>query len=134
VDVLVTREASAQIKALEALRPASSAWGFLVGHKRARRFFVEGLFPACGAALPPPPEKLDELDRLLGRRVIGIFAVRPGAALTKSVVGPYFYGRLFFIFRFSKKGPELKPFVVEHGRAFVLAPVALAHGPKGGAS
>jgi hypothetical protein len=134
VDVFITREASAQIKALKALRPASSAWGFLVGHKRARRFFVEALFPACGAALPPPPERLDEFDRLLGRKVIGIFAVRPGAALIRSVVGPYFYGRLFLNLRFSKKGPEVRPSVIEYGRTFVLAPVALAPGPKGGAS
>jgi hypothetical protein len=132
VDVFITREAFAQIKALKALRPGPSAWGFLLGHKRARRFFVEGLFPACGVDVPPSPERLDELDRLLAGRVIGLFAVRPAAALKKSVLGPYFYGRLFLDIRLSKKGPVVRSFIIEFDREFVLAPVPLEPGLEGG--
>jgi hypothetical protein len=134
VDVFITRDASLDIKALSVLRPGPPAWGFLVGHKRGHRVFVERLFPACSAALPPPAERLDELDRLLGRRVVGLFAVRPGAGLKKSLLGPYFYGRVFLDVRFPKSGPVVRPFVVEFDRAFFLAPVGLLPGPKGGAS
>jgi hypothetical protein len=131
VDVFITREASVDVKVLAVLRPLPSAWGFLVGHRRGPRFFVERLLPACGTAFPPPPERLDELDRLLGRKIIGIFAVRPGGVLTKSVLGPYFYGRLFLDVRFSKKGSAVRPFVVEFARKFFLAPVPLEPIQKG---
>jgi hypothetical protein len=131
MDVFITREASDNLKALKVLRPGPSAWGFLIGHKRGCRFFVEQVFPAGAGAGLPPPGGLDELDRLLGRRVIGLFAVRPAAALKKSLLGPYFYGRLFLDVRLSKRELGLRPFVVEFDRVFFLAPVPLKTGPKG---
>jgi hypothetical protein len=132
VDVFITREASADVKALAVLRPGPAAWGFLVGHKRGRRVFVERLFPACESAVPPPAERLDELDRLLGRKVVGLFAIRPGPAFKRSLLGPYFCGRLFLEVRLSKKGPAVRLFVVDFARKFFLAPVPLEPGPKGG--
>jgi hypothetical protein len=130
VDVLITREASAGLDALRVLRPAPSAWGLLIGHRRGPRFFVERIFPAAAGAVLPPPGGLDELDRLFGRKVIGLFAVRPGATLRKSLLGPYFYGRVFLDVRFSQGKTALKPFLVEFNRVFFLAPVPLAAGPK----
>ncbi|MGD1010258.1 MAG: hypothetical protein ABR951_08935 [Candidatus Aminicenantales bacterium] len=132
MDVFITREALTDVKALAVLRPQPPAWGFLVGHKRGRRVFVERLFPACGTPIPPPPERFDELDRLLGRKVVGLFAVRPGPAFKRSLAGPYFYGRLFLDVRLSRRGPIVRPFVVDFARKFFLAPVLLETGPKGG--
>jgi hypothetical protein len=91
---------------------------------------VERIFPAAAGAVLPPPGGLDELDRLFGRKVIGFFAVRPGATLRKSLLGPYFYGRVFLDVRFSQGKTALKPFLVEFNRVFFLAPVPLAAGPK----
>jgi hypothetical protein len=131
VDVLITREASVDLDALKILRPAPSAWGLLIGHRRGPRIFVERLFPAAAGAVLPPHGGLDELDRLFGRKVVGIFAVRPGAALMKSLLGPYLYGRVLLNVRFSRDMTFLKPFLVEFDRAFILAPVRLEAGPKG---
>lgn len=131
MDVFITREASAGLDALRVLHPAPSAWGLLIGQRRGPRFFVERIFPAAAGAVLPPPSGLDELDRLFGRKVIGFFAVRPGAALKKSLLGPYFFGRVLLDVRFSRDKTVLKPFLVEFNRAFVLAPVPLDYGPKG---
>jgi hypothetical protein len=132
MDAFITREAAADIDALGILRTGPGAWGFLVGHKRGRRVFVERLFPAGSGAVPPPAERLDELDRRLAGRIVGLFAVRPGAAWKKAVLEPHFYGRLFLDLRLSKKGPCARPYVVEFDRRFFLAPVLLGSGPKGG--
>ena len=129
--MFVTLEASVELDALRALRPAPSAWGLLVGHRRGSRIFVERIFPAATGAALPPHSGLDELDRLFGRKVVGVFAVRPGAALMKSLLGPYLYRRVLLDVRFSRDKIVLKPFLVEFDRAFYLAPIALEAGPKG---
>ncbi|MGA2534201.1 MAG: hypothetical protein ABSG19_14335 [Candidatus Aminicenantales bacterium] len=131
MDVFVTRKASAELDALRILRPAPSAWGLLIGHRRGPRFFVERIFPAADGAVLPPHGGLDELDRLFGRKVVGVFAVRPGAALMKSLLGPYLCGRVLLDVRFSRGKTLLKPFLVEFDRTFFLAPVPLEAGPKG---
>lgn len=131
VDVFVTRKASVDLDALRILRPAPSAWGLLIGHRRGPRFFVERIFPAPAGAVLPPPGDLDDLDRRLGRKVIGFFTFRPGAALKKTFLGPYFYGRVLLEVRFSRDKTVAKPFLVEFDRAFILAPVPLEYGPKG---
>jgi hypothetical protein len=126
VDVLITADASLDLKALMLLSPKASAWGLLIGHKRGRRVFVERFFPAGTGAVLPAPERLDELDRGLGRRLVGFYAVRSQAAFRKSLLGPYFYGRLFLDVHPAKSGPSVRSYVVEFGRAFSLAPLRLA--------
>jgi hypothetical protein len=131
MDVLITRDAALDFDVLNLLRPAPPAWGFLIGHKRGPRFFVERIFPAGPQAVLPSPGELDEIDRGFGRKVVGLFAVRPSAAFRRSVAGPYFYGRLVLDVRPSKNGPVLRPYVVELDHKFVLEPVVLRHGRKG---
>ena len=131
VDVLITRRVSAELDALKIFRPAPSAWGLLIGHRRGPRIVVESIFPAAAGAALPPPGPLDDLDRRFGGKVIGFFAVRPGAALKKSLLGPYFYGRVLLEVHFSRGGILLKAFAVEFDGAFFLAPVPLESGPKG---
>ncbi len=131
MDALITAEAAADLEILNRLRPAPRAWGFLVGHRRGPRILVERLFPAgAGVGLPSPVE-LDAIDRGLGRRIVGLFAVRPSAAFRKAAAGPYFYGRLVLDVRPSRKAPVLRAFVVEFDGRFLLVPVALGHDRKG---
>lgn len=129
--MLITRGVSAELDALKILRPAPPAWGLLIGHRRGPRIFAERIFPAAAGAVLPPPGELEDLERRLGGKVIGFFAVRPGTALKKSLLGPYFYGRVLLEVRFSRGGPVLKAFAVEFDGAFFLAPVPLESGPKG---
>ena len=134
MDVFVTPEAARDLEALVLLRPGPSAWGLLLGHKRGRRVFVERFFPAGTADALPAPGRLDGLDRSLGRRLVGFYAVHPAASFRKSLLAPYCYGRLFFDVRPAKAGPGLRPYTVAFDGAFSLAPVRLAPGPKGGRS
>ena len=132
VDVLITRVALLELKALNALKPRPRFWGLLIGHKRGFRFIVERIFPAGEAASRPSAEGFEALDRLSEGRIIGVFAVRPGVSLRRTFLDPFFYGKLFLDVSLGGKGPCVKSYVVEYDRAFFFLPVPLEPGSKGG--
>ena len=130
MDVQITPEARREIEALRILRPRSSAWGFLVGHKRGPRFFVEKVFPAAGAAAAPSEPLIATIDTVWPGRVIGLFAVRPAPEFRKALLGPVLYGKLFLRLGPIPGKSSLRPFVVEFDRKFFLQPVSLAKAGK----
>lgn len=125
VDVLITREASLEIHALGIVRPSGTAWGLLIGHKRGFRFFVEKVLAAGNARPGAAARQFREIERLWPGKVIGLYAVRPGAELKRAVAGPFFYGKLFVELRYSRTRPYIRPFVVEFDRTFRLVPLSL---------
>jgi hypothetical protein len=132
VDALITGDAAADLKALNALRPKTGSWGLVIGHQRGFRFFVERIFfPGAGAPLPSL-ESLEELGALWNGGIVGLLAVRPDAAFKRFLLGPYFFGRLYLDVRLSRVGPVPKAYVVEFDRVFYLSPVPLEYGPERG--
>jgi hypothetical protein len=127
--VFITPGASIDVRAAILLRPALSSWGLLLGHRRGHRVFVERLFSA-GPGPVPPVGRLEELDRLFGRRTVGLYAVRPASSLKRAVLSPYFCGRIFLDIRPLKRGPNLKSFVVEFDGKFRLDPIKVGTGPR----
>jgi len=126
VDVLITPEARREIEALRVIRPPASTWGFLIGHKRGFRFVVEKIFPIGSGRVLPSERLAAEFDRVWPGRVIGLFAVRPGAAFKKAALGPSWYGKLIIHMSPSAGTPGIRPFVVEFERNFFLARIPLA--------
>jgi hypothetical protein len=133
MDVLITPEARREVEALRVVRPAASTWGFLLGHKRGFRFIVEKVFPAGSGRAVPSERLLAGLDLVWRGRIIGLFAVRPGAAFRKAVLGPLWYGKLVLSLGPTSRRPSFRPFVVEFDRKFVFRPVALAETGKANA-
>lgn len=125
MDVLITPEARREVEALRIVRPAPATWGALIGHKRGFRFIVEKIFPAGSGRVLPNGRLLDELDRVWRGRIIGLYAVRPGPAFKKAVLGPAWYGKLIIPMSLSAKTPGIRPFVVEFERKFFLARIPL---------
>ena len=130
MDVFITPEARWEIEALRVVRPAASTWGFLIGHKRGFRFIVEKVFPAGSGRALPSERPLAGLDGIWPARVIGLFAVRPGAAFKKAILGPAWYGKLILDLGSTARKPSIEPSIVEFKRRFFLAPVALAAAGK----
>jgi hypothetical protein len=130
VDVFITPEARREIEALRVVRPADSAWGILIGHKRGFRFIVETVFPAGSGRALPSERLLAGLDGIWPGGVIGLFAVRPGAAFKKAILGPAWYGKLVLDLGSTARKPSIQPSIVEFKRRFFLAPVALAAAGK----
>jgi hypothetical protein len=132
VDVLITPAAGLEIEALRKLRPPDSSWAVLLGQARGFRFIVERVFPA-GTSGRPDERALAGLETVWPGRIIGLLAVRPGAALRAALLGPAWYGKLVLVASGSVKAPALRPFVVEHDRRFFLDPIPFAPPVKEGA-
>ncbi len=130
VDVLVTPEARREIEGLRIARPDPATWGILIGHKRGFRFFVEKVFPAGSGRTLPGGRLVADLDRVWPGRIIGFFAIRPGTAFRKAVLGPLFHGKLIVHLSLPAGRPVLHPFIVDFKRRFFLEPVPLAPAGK----
>jgi hypothetical protein len=125
VDVLITPEARREVEALRVIRPADSAWGILIGHKRGFRFIVEKVFPAGNGRALPSERLLAGLDGIWPGGVIGLFAVRPGAAFKKAILGPAWYGKLVLDLGSTARKQSIRSFTVEFERKFFLAGIPL---------
>lgn len=130
MDAFITPEARREIDALMVFRPKPGTWGVLVGHTRGFRFIVEKAFPAGDGGSVPDERLLAGLDGVWPGRTIGLFAVRPGAAFTKAVRGPAWYGKLVLRLTGPARSPAMRPSVVEYKRRFFLAPIALVPAAK----
>jgi hypothetical protein len=130
VDVFITPEARREIEAMRVARPAASAWGFLVGHKRGFRFIVEKAFPAGSGRALPSERVLAGLDRIWPGGVIGLFAVRLSAAFKKAVLGPAWYGKLVLGLGSNARKQSVRLFTVEFEKEFFLASAPLAPAMK----
>jgi hypothetical protein len=130
VDVLITPEARSEVEALRVVRSAASTWGFLIGHKRGHRFIVEKVFQAGSGQTLPDERLIAGLDGIWPGGVIGLFAVRPGAAFRKAVLGPAWYGKLVLSLGLTSRRPTFRPSVIEFDRKFALRPVTLAEAGK----
>jgi hypothetical protein len=131
VDAQITHAAGVGLEAVRRLKPRTTAWGLLLGHERGGRFVVEGVFPAGGSAALPATVEFDALNRLWEGRLIGLYALRPGPSLRKSVLGPYFFGKLFLELGRTARGAGLKAFTVEFDRRFYFSAVPVVSGRRG---
>jgi hypothetical protein len=128
MDAYLTSEAR---RSLEALALLGGARGYLIGHRRGPRFFVESLVPAAGSRSFSGTD-LRALERVLGAAVIGFFAVGPGrAAAKKETLRPFGCGKLF-LEALPRRGQslELRAFAVEFDGKFGHEPVPLAPAPE----
>jgi hypothetical protein len=129
VDVFLTSGAQADLEALRILQPPSGTWGFLLGHERGFRLFVERLFPAGRSGLPSG-EMWRDLNRVWNGRAIGFFSHRPAAAFKKRLLGPEFFGKLYLETGVSGNRPGLRAYAVDHKGRFFFSPLALKSSPK----
>jgi hypothetical protein len=94
MDAYLGREALKALEALRRLAPRRATLGFLLGHTRGHRFFVENIFPAPSRAWP----SLDEfygLDRLFEGRIIGFFAFRQDEKIKRHLLAPFAVGKAY---------------------------------------
>jgi hypothetical protein len=128
MDAYLTEEAR---RSLEALALLGGTRGYIIGHRRGPRFFVESFAPSAGSRAFSG-EDLRHLEHVLGAGVIGFFAVGPGrAAAKKETLQPFGCGKLFLEAR-PRRGQsfELRAFAVEFDGKFRHEPVPLAPVPE----
>jgi hypothetical protein len=130
VDVLITPEARKEIEALAAFRPKTGAWGVLVGHRRGPRIIVEKIAAGGSPGTAPDGRALAGFDGIWPGRIVGLVAVRPGAAFRRAVLGPAWYGKAVLTVAGRVPASVLRPHIVEFDRRFFLDPVRLAPAGK----
>lgn len=130
MDVFLTDDAERSLKALSLLS-GSGQCGYLIGHRRGPRVYVEAVIPA-GKDHTFTVEQFHLLDTIYDERTVGFFFFGGEQSAKKRILQPFAYGKIVLEVRpGGRRAPILKAFSVEHDGRFTLSPVPLASSPEG---
>jgi len=125
MDAYLSREVYQSLKALKLISSRSASEGFLLGHKRGHRFFVEKIFPSMKGFFPSL-KKYQELDQLFDGKVLGFFSFNPDEKNIKKILAPYACGKLFLkIILNEQETMTIQPYVIDYENVFFLFPIKL---------
>lgn len=125
MDTYLSREAYQSLRALNIISSSSTSEGFLLGHKRGHRFFVEKIFPSMPGFFPSL-KKYQELDQLFGGKLLGFFSFNPDEKKIKKILAPYACGKLLLKIKLNKqKKMTLQSYVIDYENEFFLFPIKL---------
>jgi hypothetical protein len=93
MDIYLTSDAVRTLRAVRRLVPAGGGRGFLLGHRRGDRFYVENALPSPAAGWPSLKSFYD-LDADLGGKIIGFFVIGPSGAARKRLLQPFGTGKI----------------------------------------
>ena len=129
MDVFLTDDAERFLKALSLLSEPGQC-GYLIGHRRGPRVYVEAVIPA-GRGHAFGVEQFHLLDDVYDGRTVGFFFFGGGRRAESRVLQPFAYGKIVLEVRpGGRRAPALKAFSVEYDGGFTLSPVPLASSPK----
>ncbi|MFC2165925.1 hypothetical protein ACFLT2_13135 [Acidobacteriota bacterium] len=99
--------------------------GFLLGHKRGHRLFVEEILPTQRGFFSSL-EKYISLNTLLNERIIGFFSFNPEESTTRKILAPFAQGKLFLDItpRDSKK-LDIKSYTIDFDERFYFSPIKI---------
>jgi hypothetical protein len=128
MDVHISGEAEAGLRAEVLVTPPDRRRGVLLGHKRGPRYFVARIFPLGGRSFPGA-SRLRELDELFDGKILGFYAARDLAPGPSGILRPFACGKLFLRVpgaagRFDRLA--VKSSVIEYDGRFYLSPISLA--------
>lgn len=123
MDAYLSREVRQSLSALNLL--SSNPDGFLFGHKRGNRFFVEKILPTMKGFFPSL-QKYQEFEELYEENLLGFFSFRADEKKISKLLAPYAFGKLFIEIRLSpQKKITIKPYVIDFDKVFLLSPIKL---------
>jgi len=99
--------------------------GFLLGHKRGHRLFVEEILPTQRGFFPSF-EKYITLNTFLNDRIIGFFSFNPEESTTRKILAPFAQGKLFLdITPRDGQKLDIKSYAIDFDERFYLSPIKL---------
>lgn len=123
MDVYLSREARQHLKAVLVI--SSKIHGFLIGHKRGHRFFVEKILPSSKSSSLSLQKQL-QLNKLFEERIIGFFSFNADKGLLDRILVPHATGKLFLkIMPTEQDRLNIKPFVIDYDERFHLLPIKI---------
>ena len=125
MDAYLSGEAHQSLTALCLLHPSSIPDGFLIGHKRGQRFFVERIVSSMKGFFPSL-KKFHEMDKLFDGKLIGFYSYTIDEKKTKKILAPFAFGKLFLEISLNpQKKMTIQSYVIDHEKEFVLLPIKL---------
>ncbi len=122
MDAYLTAEAGLILKAAGRLSDSPQC-GFLIGHRRGPRHFVESIVPA-GADCPFSCAQVRILERLFEGRVAGFYIIGKGRGLRDRLLEPQACGKLLLVAS-PGRDAAFKAYTVEFDGKFRLSPIPL---------
>jgi hypothetical protein len=131
MDAYLSREAYQSLRALKLISSNSTSEGFLLGHKRGHRFFVEKIFPSMPGFFPSL-KKYQELDQLFDGKLLGFFSFNPDENKVKKILAPYTCGKLLLKIKLNKqKKMTIQSYVIDYENEFFLFPIKIKSQKQG---
>ncbi|NOR14362.1 MAG: hypothetical protein GQ544_01525 [Candidatus Aminicenantes bacterium] len=123
MDVYLTRAAQTHFRALASF--SSYPDGFLIGHKRGQRYFVESVF-SVPIRVASAQAKHITLDQLLDERILGFFTFLPNNIKRERLFRPLFMGKVLLEVQASSgKDPDMKAYSIDYADRFFLSPLKI---------
>ena len=127
MDAYLLEEALQSLKALGTIATKSNSDGFLIGHIRGHRFFIEKIFPTQKGFFPSFDKYLS-LNQIFEDRLIGFFTFFPEEKKMKKILAPFAYGKILIQMNIDRKNRiAFKPFLIDYKKKFYLSPIRLIH-------
>lgn len=125
MDAYLAAEAHQALEALGSLSAKPDLSGFLIGHKRGHRFFVENIF-SLPKGFQPTLENYHDLNRLLDEKIIGFFAFPATTVHKRRFFQPFACGKMFLGVRVDKKtGLRFESYLIDYDDHFLAVPIKL---------
>jgi len=123
MDAYLAKDARQFLEALNLLNPKPD--GFLIGHQRGHRLFVEKLFSSHKGFFPSL-EKFFALEDVFDNRIIGFFSFDPDEKTTNKILASFACGKLYLEIRSLECGRlDITPYIIDYDGAFSLKKIQL---------
>ena len=123
MDVFLTTASLKALRAIAALSPTGKPAGFLLGHIRGGRYFVENAIAGAGGDWAEH-ETYDRLDVIEPGRIIGFFVFSRSAAERRKIGKPHACGKVVLAAAKKRDGKlEFEGFRIDYTGRFVFDPL-----------
>ncbi|MBN1272472.1 MAG: hypothetical protein JXB26_09390 [Candidatus Aminicenantes bacterium] len=124
MDVTISREARESFSILNISGSLPQASGFLLGHKRGHRFYIEKILNT-GKDLSSLISRFYEVDRLCDGLIVGFFTSLPDQNTLNKVLAPFSCGMLLVKVIPQEKKPAIEAYMIDYEGEFILTPLPI---------
>lgn len=126
MDVYISRRALKELQAAVLLHAEKENLGFLIGHKRGHRYFIENIIPSLSDILIN--EKFFfSLNDLFSDKVIGFFSLSPNKTNKKTFFNPIGAGKILLEIRAGENRIlNLESFQIDYEDGYKLKPIEIS--------
>lgn len=126
MDAYISQRASEELKAAVLIYPEKDIAGYLLGHKRGHRYFIENVIHSDSDILFVE-NIFFSLNDLFSGKIIGFFSLSSNQNNRKNFLNPLGIGRLLIDIQPGKSSIyKLKSFQIDYEYVYKLKPIELS--------